>query len=381
MVNLGTPKSFKKRHIIAYLFEFFSDKRMITRSFVRYIVRLLVPILRAKKLSKKYQSIWFNLDNDNNNKPISISPLLFYTHNLAKNLQKSLDLKTSQYTVKYAMNYGSPNIKVIIDQFCKNNITKIIVIPMFPQYASCTVGSILSKIYLHAAQKLYTPMFFIVSDLYQCKKFANIQAQKIKTSIKNLDLDHNFHLILSYHSIPLEDCQSITAKKLYSSNANCNNELNKLNNTSNCGSNNFRCCKKQTIYNLNCYRRQCIVHSQLIANELGLDNQQFTSTFQSKIGPQKWIGPSTTDTLKKLCTSSPCQTKHPKLEQKKPTTIVISTPGFISDCLETLEEIAIEAKNLVNRLDPKINFIIVPCVNDHPMLSDYFAARILNSSI
>ena len=362
LINLGTPLSPSRKHVWLYLREFFSDKRMIKPLIARLIVKNIVSILRSKPSSLKYQSIWLENNQNLKNKDLPYGSALFlYTDLLAKKIQKALDKNNNflDYHVFTAMNYAKPDLKSVFKKISLLNCTEVVVIPLFAQYASCTVGSILEKIYKLSAKKLLVPNLRVISNYNLSQNFIDIHKKILLAETTKLN-NQNFHVVFSYHGLPVSSCLEITRKKLYKDKKSAfiaNNELI-------CAQENYKCCDKKNHYNMHCYRRQCTSQAMTIASQIKLHADKYSICFQSKVGPEKWIEPNIQEIIIKLAKNS----KLNKLE-----TIIITMPGFICDCIETLEEIAMEAKEIIKKINPELNVIVLPCLNDNNQLAEFFA--------
>lgn len=311
LINLGTPERADVRSVRAYLREFLTDKRVIDLPApIRYtLVYALILPFRSKKSAHAYQSIWSEQG----------SPLLFNSQNTMKQLQNTLG---EQYTLALGMRYGSPSIATALE--CLKTCEKITVLPLYPQYSSAATGSSIEEVLRVISLNEAIPSLSIIRDFYQHPSYLNAQAQVIKTHWQN-----DSHLLFSYHGIPerhiiKSGCQTV-----------CNTT-----------------CPPISKINQPCYKAQCHQTSTLLATELNLSLNQYSTAFQSRLGKTPWIKPYTDEVLVALA-------------NKGIKKLTIACPSFVADCLETLEEIGIRAKEQWMTLGGE-QFTLVPCMNDDP---------------
>ena len=309
LVNLGTPNDCSTKSVRSYLKQFLSDARVIElNSIMRWIlVNCFILPTRPKKSAHAYQKIWCK----------NGSPLMINSINLKNDIQLELG---SKYDVELAMRYGYPSIKNAMTKF--ENYDEITILPMFPQYASATTGSIIEQIFSITKNNKVFPNLKIIRDFYNNPSFIKPQAKIISNLLEDDD-----YLLLSYHGLPENQLKSSGCKK--GNNLNCTN-------TSDCHS--------------GCYLSQCLKTSELIQHELNLDSSRITSSFQSRLGRTPWIKPYTDEVLQDL-------------RKKGIQNLAVACPSFISDCLETLEEIGIQAKEQWLALGGK-RFKLIPCLNN-----------------
>lgn len=322
--NIGTPDSPSSKDVGKYLGEFLMDPDVIS---IPYIFRLLlvkgliVP-LRKKTSAHKYQIIWTSLG----------SPLMFHSQNFASRLQEQLG---PNYEVKIGMRYGTPNITAALEEFRRMGIQKVILAPMFPQYADATTGSANKKMIFEVSRfkQLYSWDFSFVTvpPFFARDFFISSKSGLIKKALSAANFDH---IVFSYHGLP-------------------ESQLKK----NGCLVNSACCFSDQSCQN-NCYKAQCHESSKKLALSLGLADEQWTTSFQSRLGPTKWIGPATSDVCANLA--------------RKAAKVAVVCPAFVSDCLETLEEIQVELRDQFISNGGK-EFVFIPCLNDDPNWVSGFA--------
>lgn len=309
LINLGTPNSPNLQSIKKYLKEFLMDRRVIALPFwIRWIlVNMIIVPVRSKQSTHNYQTIWTK----------DGSPLKIHTQELVKKLQKKYGAETQ---VAYAMRYGNPSIPEVLQHLCQTS-EHITVVPLYPQYASATNGSSIEEVFNTLKNFEAIPELRIIRDFFDDSGYIRALSQSIAPYLK-LDT----HLLLSYHGLP-------------------ENQLAKLGCNPVCQSE----CPMTPSINKPCYRQQCMITSHLVARELALNTNQYTVSFQSRLGKTPWIKPYTDETLKQLAAQG---IKH----------LAVACPSFVADCLETLEEIGIQAKQTWQELGGE-SFQLIPCLN------------------
>ncbi len=305
LVNLGSPNALSTKSIRLFLKNFLSDARVVDLPKILWYPILYGIILpfRAKKLLHKYDQIWLKKQN--------LSPLIHYTNNICQNLSHKIQSIDSSHIVKSAFAYSSPNItdtlNEVIQQYTLANIKSITIIPLYPQYSSTTTASVFDIITKYFLDKKYIPTMQFINSFHANEYYINAVVQNIKLSWQNNDRGEK--LIMSYHSLPVK-----------------------------------------VIKDGDTYYNECIKTSELIANKLHLTKDDYKISFQSKFGTQKWLTPSTTDVIKEYAKSNI-------------KSIDIICPGFMCDCLETLEEIKCYNKEIFLQNGGDV-FNYIPCIND-----------------
>lgn len=330
LINLGTPDHCNTKSVRRYLKEFLLDPRVIDiPAIFRWIlVNLVILPFRSSKSAAAYQKIWLH----------SGSPLLVHGVELQQSVSHELG---SDYHVELGMRYGNPSIESALDKLkdCDN----IFIIPLFPQYSSAANGSAIEKSLNILAKKWNIPALTIVRDFYKDHGFISAYADIIKKTIgeKKIDL-----VLFSYHGLPE---RHITKSECL---ASCDR---------------LAPCPKMNDDNIYCYRAQCYETTSLITDELNLSPEQYRVSFQSRLGRTPWIKPYTDLIL-------------PELIAQGIKNIAIVCPSFVADCLETLEEINIRAREQWKMLGGE-EFTFIPCLNDHPVWVKSLAKMIINEPL
>ena len=299
IVNLGTPDSTSWFDIRKYLKEFLSDRRVIEVNPIiwQIILNVIILTFRPSKTAKAYKEIWMKDKN--------ISPLLHYTQKQAEKLSNLISEKN--LIVDYAMRYGNPSIRSKIATLNEMGCENLIILPLYPQYASATTATVCDEVYRTLMKMRWQPSLKIVphyeSDPLYIEALVNSLNKKIKEINWKPDL-----ILASYHGIP---------QKYFD---------------------------KGDPYHCYCHKTTRLISEKFTSIEI-------KTTFQSRFGPEKWLQPYTDKTLENL----------PKEGKKN---VLAICPGFSSDCVETLEEIQIQGKE--SFLDSGgENFDMVPCLNDN----------------
>jgi protoporphyrin/coproporphyrin ferrochelatase len=319
LVNLGTPDSPEVKDVRKYLREFLMDKRVIDIPFLNrwFLINLIIAPFRAPKSAVVYKELWTERG----------SPLKFYGEDIKELLQKELP---KNYFVSLGMRYQSPSIKSAIDELKAKFVDNIIVLPLFPQYASASTGSVNELVMdiIKDWEVIPTISFisnFVEEDLF-IKTFADIAR-------KYMDKTKFDHFVFSYHGLPERQIKSSSVDNY------C-----QLNDT---------CCSTYHSKNRYCYRAQCFLTSRLLAKELGISQENYSVSFQSRLGKNPWVKPYTDEIIKDL----------PK---KGKTKVLAFSPSFVADCLETTIEVGQEFKHIFEEAGGE-HWQLVESLNVHPM--------------
>lgn len=315
LVNVGTPNSPRVSDVRSYLREFLSDGRVLTiPAFLRWIlVNLIIVPFRAPKSAHAYKSIWTEKG----------SPLLVNGQGLASALQQHLG---SKYLVRLAMRYGGPSIESVIAELLDHHqVDDLVVVPLYPQYSSSATGTGIARVQELLSQRVVIPAVRVVGDFFADEGFIASQGEIARERLAAFKADH---VLMSYHGLPESHVKEATGDY-------CLTEKN--------------CCAQLTIKNRFCYRAQCFATSRRLANYLSLSEPQYSVSFQSRLGRTPWIQPYTDKILTDL-------------RSRGVKRLAVMVPSFVSDCLETIEEIGDRARNDWKELGGD-DFLLIPCVN------------------
>ncbi|HTF81320.1 MAG TPA: ferrochelatase [Cytophagales bacterium] len=331
IINLGTPDSPKTPDVRRYLREFLMDWRVIDIPYLNRfaLINFIIAPLRGPKSAHEYQKLWTPEG----------SPIKTYAYQLKQLLQNALGNK---YLVSMGMRYQNPSIREALSHFKDKGITKLIVIPLYPQYASASTGSTIEKVWEEMKDLQILPEMHIVSNFPANTLFINAFAEIGK---KYMEQDTYDHYLFTYHGLPERQILK----------GSCNNHC-KL------GS----CCEAYTDYNQYCYRAQCYETSRHLAKALGISRTQYTVSFQSRLGKTPWIKPYTDEVIKTFSSQG----------IKK---VLAFSPSFVADCLETTVEIGETYRDMFLELGGE-KWTLVESLNDHPMWVECLKDMVLKNS-
>jgi len=331
LVNLGTPDSPQTGDVRRYLNEFLTDGRVIDMpAAVRYpLFQGLVVPLRAPKSAKIYQQLW---DDERG------SPLLFHGLDLQKLLQQTLG---EGYVVAFGMRYQKPSIEKALEELRDAAVDRIIVLPLFPQYAAASTGSVQEKVMDIVKDWWIVPSVNFISTFADDAGFIESFAKRGRAEMAQHDYDH---IVFSYHGIPERHVLKGSFKGY------C--QLGK-------------CCNTYNKNNRYCYRAQCFATSRLLAAALGLSENQYTVSFQSRLQSRlrdPWLQPYTDEVIKEM-------------PAKGIKNVLAFSPAFVADCLETTIEVGMEFKELFEEAGGA-HWQLVPSLNSEPYWVDAVAAMV-----
>lgn len=315
LVNVGTPDAPTTKSVRKYLKEFLWDKRVVDIFWLFRLLLLYLIILpiRSKRSAKLYKKIWTKEG----------SPLLTWSKKCKSALSKKLG---NNYVVEIGMGYGTPSLKDGIDSLIKQNIDHLIIIPLFPQYASSTTGSVIENSAKYLNTKWHIPTYTFAKPFFQNHYFIEAWKERLLENLETIKPDF---ILFSYHGLPVRHLKKSAKEMGYST---CQKNLDPVvesrNDNQKLPDHNAKCCNSFCRGNFFCYRAQCFETTKLIAKATNLSENQFMSSFQSRFGKDEWINPQTQNIL-------------PELFAKGIRKLAVVCPGFVADCLETLEEIEI----------------------------------------
>ena len=308
--NLGTPDATDYWSMRRYLKEFLSDRRVIDYSpWVWKPILNLILLRRPFSSGEAYKEIWNIEENE--------SPLLTITKAQAHKLRDKFKKEYGDSVlVDFCMRYGNPSTESTLKRMVSKGCTKIVFFPLYPQYAAPTTATANDQMFKSLMKLNWQPSIRIVPPYFDNNDFIKAISTSIKTAYKKSKFKPQ-HLVLSYHGVP-----------------------------------------ERYLMNGDPYHCQCQKTTRLIREELNWKESELTTAFQSKFGPEKWVGPATVDLVADLAKSG-----------KK--SIAIIAPSFASDCVETLEEICGEISESFIEAGGK-DFLYIPCLNDDKAHIDMF---------
>lgn len=316
LINLGTPDSPSVPHVRSYLSQFLNDRRVIDIPWLwrKILVNLIIVPFRASKSARIYKKLWTKEG----------SPLLLYSIAAQQLLQKELG---DGYGVHLAMRYKNPSIPDVLHEMDRKNYDDIIVLPMFPQYASASTGSALDEVMRVVREWWVIPEIRFVSQYYDHPTFIDAIVERGRRfNLKDYD-----HILFSYHGLPERQVEKVHRTGVCAD-YNCENEI--------------------TPENKYCYKATCYATTRLIAQRLGILKEDYTVCFQSRLD-QKWLTPFS-DVVVESCA---------KKGMKK---ILVFSPAFTADCLETIIEIGEEYQDIFTANGGE-KVQLVESLNDHPL--------------
>ena len=318
LINLGTPDDPGYLSVFKYLRQFLMDPKVITVPYIlRFIlVSIIIVPFRAFSSGKIYKKIW----TENG------SPLIVNTSALADKVSK----KVPHIEVEFAMRYQSPSIEDKLKKLISLNLDEIIILPLFPQYSTATTGSVFDEISRVLKKQSVTPSIKFINQFYEQESFIDSWEDKLKS----FDVDKYDHILFSYHGLPTKAVDDIYDDSLCADN-NCENKI--------------------TNENKFCYKATCYETTRLIASRFNLPSDKYTVSFQSRL-TKNWIEPFTDEILEDF-------------PSKGIKNILVLSPAFTADNLETLYEIDDEYKELFVENGGK-SLTMVPSLNDSSKWAD-----------
>lgn len=300
LVNLGSPEKPTKKGVSQFLRQFLSDKRVVELPpfFWQILLNVLVIPLRAKRVSLAYQSIWLE----------SGSPLRVYTQRLAEGVGEALknNVNPDLEKVSWAMTYGSPSIFSRIVELRSEGIDKILILPLYPQYSCSTTGAVYDVVADIVKSERNVPDIYVIKNYFSHPNYIDAMVESIKNHwVIN---GQKQKLLMSFHGIPVS------------------------------------CVEKGDPY-----QAECVNTANLLAESLGLDEKQWAISYQSRFGKQKWLQPYTNKILQSW-------------GENGVESVDVICPSFAVDCLETLEEIDVEARQTFMQAGGK-SYSLIPCLN------------------
>lgn len=319
LIQLGTPDSPSVADVRSYLSEFLNDPRVID---IPYLIRkilvngIIVPF-RAPKSAKVYKELW-TLGNGE-------SPLLTHSRQLKELLQA--EFKDEHITVELAMRYKNPSLDVVLERMRKANYDRIVILPLFPQYASASSGSAIEKAMDIIRKWWVIPEIKIISQFYDNSGYID----SIVDNAQKFNLAEYDHILFSYHGLPERQVDKVYDGSDLCQDQPCETQIN--------DDNKF------------CYKATCYATTRLIAEKMGLTENQYTVCFQSRLD-KKWLTPFSDKVVE----------EWGKKGAKK---LLVFSPAFVADCLETLIEIGDEYQEIFEEHGGE-KVQLVPSSNTHP---------------
>ncbi|HEY1115070.1 MAG TPA: ferrochelatase, partial [Chitinophagaceae bacterium] len=319
LMNLGSPDSTEVKDVRRYLNEFLMDERVIDKPWLlrAFLVKGIIVPFRAPKSAEAYKSIWTKEG----------SPLIVLSEQLRAALDKVVD-----EPVVIAMRYGNPSPKKAYDDLLAKNpdLEEVVLVPMYPHYAMSSYETAVEYAKEQHRKGKYKFRLTTIKPYYDNEEYLEALCESMKPYLQD-DYDH---ILFSYHGVP--------ERHIFKGDITGQHCLKVVN-----------CCETPSPAHQYCYRHQCLVTTKLVTERLGIPQDKWTMSFQSRLGREEWLKPYTASRLEEL----------PKAGVKK---LLVVCPAFVSDCLETLEEIAEEGKETFLHAGGE-SFRMIPCLNVHPL--------------
>jgi len=316
LVNLGTPDSPSVKDVRSYLRQFLNDPRVVDLPWLvrKILVNLIIVPFRSPKSAKIYQKLWTEEG----------SPIIFHGENVQKLLQEKLG---DEYSVELAMRYKNPGIPEVLERVKESNPDRIIVLPLFPQYASASTGSAMQEVMDVVRTWWVIPEIRFISQYWDHPKFV----QALIERGKQYDWHDYDHVLFSYHGLPERQVDKVYNSGLCKD-RDCEHEI--------------------TEENKYCYKAVCFGTTRLMAQGLGIPDENYTVCFQSRLD-KRWLEPFADKMV----------IEQAKKGAKK---LLVFSPSFVADCLETTIEIEDEYQELFEEHGGE-KIQLVESLNDHPV--------------
>lgn len=323
LVQLGTPDSPKTSDVRRYLSEFLNDPRVIDLPWLgrKLLVNGIIVPFRAPKSAKIYKELW---DFGN-----GVSPLITHTKNVQSKLQSRFEGKNID--VHIAMRYQNPSMYDVIEGMKNENYSHIIIIPLFPQYASASTGSAIDLAMKLISKWWVTPEISIVNQFYDAEGYID----SIVERAREFDLKDYDHIMFSYHGLPERHVDKVYEGDDLCTDQPCETEIND--------------------HNQFCYKATCYATTRLLAKKLGIKEEDYTVCFQSRLD-KKWLTPFSDKVVEEQA-------------KKGAKRILAFSPAFVADCLETVIEIGEEYQEIFESFGGE-KIQLVPSSNDHDRFID-----------
>lgn len=328
LINLGTPDEPKVPAVRRYLSQFLNDPRVIDLPWLKrkLLVNLIIVPFRSPKSTEVYKELWTDEG----------SPLMIYGERVKEKLQQRFP--GDEVSVELAMRYQNPSMDSVLEKMRLANYDRIVVIPLFPQYASSTGGSVLQRAMEIISKWYVIPEVNMVSQYYDHPKFIDAFVE----NGKQYNVEDYDHVLFSYHGVPERQVD-----KVYDDGIPCSDH---------------DCETKITEENKFCYKATCYATTRLLAEKLQIPEEKYTVAFQSRLGKDPWIQPYADKTIEELA-------------KKGVKRILAFSPAFVADCLETTIEIGDEYQELFEEHGGE-KIQLVPSLNDNDKWIDTLEALV-----
>ncbi len=319
LMNLGSPDSTEIKDLKKYLTQFLMDEKVIDKPYIlrNILVKGIIVPFRAKKSSEAYKSVWTNEG----------APLVIISKQLQQAIQKNFE-----EPVELVMRYGKPSSEEVLKRLHQQNkqLDEIILLPLYPHYAMSSYETAVEDIKMAHRKGNYSSHITTIKPFYNNADYIHALSESIRPYIQQ-DFDK---ILFSYHGIPERHVKKTDVTKVHCLKVD-------------------DCCNKPSAAHEFCYRHQTITTTELVVDALKIPKEKVEQTFQSRLGRDPWLLPFTAVRLTQL----------PNEGIKK---LLVVCPAFVSDCLETLEEMSIQGKESFINSGGE-SFQLIPCMNTQPL--------------
>lgn len=335
LLNLGTPEAPTPQAVGPYLKEFLMDPFVIDiPAPLRWIlVKVLIVPIRKYKSAEAYKTIWTTRG----------SPLLFYLRDLTASVQSQIG---ADWVVEPAMRYGTPSVRPALEKLKAEGVGQLVVLPLYPQYAESSSRSSIDKVSFELKAMGWAPRLKIIRSFHDDEGHIDAWVELMR---EKMPADSDAHVLFSYHGLPERHLKKSDPTGTY-----CLDGGEATSRESEARV--YSCCDKALKVhcpaNETCYRAQSLETTHKIAEKLGLPRERWSISFQSRLGRTPWIKPYTDEVI-------------PKLVANGVKSLVVVTPSFVADCLETIEEIGDRARETFHEAGG-VDFMRIECLNARP---------------
>jgi len=314
-VNLGSPESPTPKDVKPYLDEFLMDERVIDvpKWLRNVLVRGIILQTRPKKSAAAYKKIWWEEG----------SPLIVISQRFVDKVKKKITIP-----VALGMRYGKMTIKKALQELQEQGVDEVLLVPLYPHYAMSSYETVVVKTMEVKDSSFPNMQITTLPAFYKKEDYIAVLSKSIAESLAGFEYDH---ILFSYHGIPERHIRKSDPTKFH-----C-----KINGS---------CCGVNSVAHHTCYRHQCYDTTEMVKKQLGLSTEKISTSFQSRLAGDPWLKPYT-------------DFEFERLAKEGKNRLVVITPAFVSDCLETLEEIAMEGKHQFLDAGGK-EYKHIPCLND-----------------
>ena len=329
LIQLGTPSSPAVSDVRRYLREFLGDRRVLDMPRLPHwlLLHLVILPFRPPKSAAAYASIWTR----------NGSPLLLHSRGLAEAVAEQLG---DGFAVELGMRYGEPSVGDALNRLAQAEVDRLIALPLFPQYADSTTGSALAHFFELAGQSWRPSELSTIGAFYDHPDYIAPMAALARAPLRDFRPDH---VLFSYHGLPERQIRKTDASGSFCLSSDS-------------------CCAAIGAANRDCYRAHCFATTRALAAALELESERHSISFQSRLGRIPWIRPYTDQVL-------------PELASRGIRRLAVLCPSFVADCLETLEEVGIRARQQWMDAGGE-DFLLIPSLNSEPLWAEALARMI-----